>query len=102
MKVKELIAVYQYKYTNNIAIEMDDTIIFSWDADKNRHPDDGSYSNVLYHMPDDIADAVVDSFTVIPQYMACNNKIVKLADVETLYIIIPIYSKLYKYSESSL
>ena len=108
MKVNELIAIYRYNMTCNVAIEMelntgswlDNRIIFDWNAEDNRHPDDGSYGNPLWDMPDDIADAVVTYFSVVPRELVIDNHIYNTGTADTLHITIPSYSKLYKYLEN--
>lgn len=107
MKVHELIKAYRYNMTDNVVVEMeinteswlDDKIIFNWNADDNRHPDDGSYASPLWYMPDDIANAVVTSFNVVPRNLVIDNHIYNTGTADTLHIIIPSYSKLYKYFE---
>ena len=81
----------------NMKSDNGEATIFQWIVEDNRHPDDGSYSNPLYYIPNDIARAAVESFDFIPTHMALGNKVVKLADTETLIITIPSYSELYKY-----
>lgn len=103
MTTYELIKAYGYNMTNDIVIAMDtdgdNVTIFRWNAEDNRHPDDGFYANVLYYIPDDIAKAQVNSFTVLPQYLTIDKEPIKVSDTETLYIVIPTYSRLYRYLE---
>ena len=104
MTTYELIRYYDYRMTANITIQMrtsdgDDLTIFNWTAEDNRHPDDGSYANVLSYIPNDIANAVVESFDVIPQHIVSCGELIKLSNTETLYITIPSYSNLYRYLE---
>ena len=103
MRTIELINAYAYKRTANITVAMyvngEDMTIFSWDAEENRHPDDGSYGNICHYIPDDIAKAEVENFDIIPQHLVSGNDIIKLGNTETLYIVIPTYSNLYKYME---
>ena len=101
MTTCELIRAYNYNMTADIVIAMDNeddnVTIFRWSAEDNRHPDDGSYSNVCYYIPDDIAKAQVDTFTVLPQYLTIDKEPIKVSDTETLYIVIPTYGRLYRY-----
>ena len=104
MKVQDLIYAYAYHETANYTIAIDDeglsgTIIFHWDAVENRHPDDGSYSNVLHYMPADIAKAEVSNFTFIPEKMVIDDSIYTTGTAECIYIMIPVYSELYRYLE---
>ena len=104
MTTYELIRCYSYRMTANIIIQMhtndgDDLTIFNWVAKDNRHPDDGSYSNVLYYIPNDIANAMVENFDIIPQHIVSCGELIKLSDTETLYITIPSYGRLYRYLE---
>lgn len=107
MKVHELIKAYSYNMTDDVIIKMesntnnqlDARTIFNWNADDNRHPDDGSYANPLWYMPDDIATAEVTSFNVVPHNLVIDNHIYNTGKTDTLYIIIPSYSKLYRYFE---
>ena len=102
MRVYELITAYANRMTANTIIEMEDAsgdniIIYDWEASEHRNDFDGSYSNVLWHIPEEIAQAEIESFEVMPQHLILNNEIITLGDTETLYIIIPAYTKLYKY-----
>lgn len=103
MKVFNLINAYANYYTTDIAIVMNDEVntkVFVWSAKDNRHPDDGSYSNVNYYIPDAIANAEVVNFEIIPQYASVGNEVVKIANNETLYITIETYSDIYRIIES--
>ena len=100
MNVKDLINVYAYKHTANFVISMEDgTAVFQWNADENRHPDDGSYSNIMHYIPNDIGSAIVKHFSFIPQNLVIDDTIIKTGTAETIYITIPIYSNLYRYLE---
>lgn len=102
MNVYDLLRAYTNKMTANVVIEMiepsgDNIIIYDWEANEHRNDFDGSYSNVLWDIPEEIAQANIERFEVIPQHLVLHNEIITLGDTETLYIIIPAYTKLYKY-----
>lgn len=102
MKLYNLLNAYANKMTANVVVEMvepsgDNIIIYEWNADEHRNDFDGSYSNILWNIPEEIAQANIESFEVMPQHLVFNNEIITLGDTETLYIIIPTYAKLYKY-----
>lgn len=98
MNTYELVKAFNDK-TADIAIEMNDIIIFSWSAKDNRNEDDGSYSNVLYYMPNDIAKAEIQTFEVIPQYIHLNDNEYVKCETSTLLIRIETYDSLYRYLE---
>lgn len=101
MTIYSLIKAYAYKLTGDIAIVMETEngteFIYTWIAKDHRSDEDGSFANVLYHIPDDIAKAEVTSFDVIPRHLVHDNEIIITRDTETLYITIPSYGYLYKY-----
>ena len=102
MKIYELITAYANKMTANVVVEMtepsgDNIIIYEWDADEHRNDFDGSYSNVLWNIPKEIAQADIECFEIMPQHLVLHNEIITLGNTETLYIIIPTYTELYKY-----
>ena len=102
MKVTDLICAYAFNKTANFVVSMDDhglsgTTIFRWDAEEHRHPDDGSYANILHYIPDDIAKTEVSYFTYLPAKTVIDDAIIETGKVETIYIMIPVYGKLYRY-----
>lgn len=101
MNVYSLIKAYAYKLTGDIAIVMEtetgNKFIYTWIAKDHRSDFDGSFSNVLYNIPEDIAKASVISFDVLPQHLVHNGKVIITRDTELLFITIPSYSNLYKY-----
>ena len=104
MKVRDLINVYAYKLTANFVIamgenEINNTVIFKWEAEENRHPDDGSYSNILHYIPNDISNAVVNHFSFVPKELVIDGEIINTGNAETIYITIPVYSNFYRYIE---
>ena len=101
MNVYALIKAYAYRTTGDIAVvmetETDNKFIYTWIAKDHRSDFDGSFSNVLYDIPEDIAKASVTSFDVLPQHLVYNDKIIITRDTELLFITIPSYGNLYKY-----